>query len=278
MRDSDAPETQRVQFDNSVAVMQSVTGSYGQPGTSGSCPTVKAEIQPNDPQAIGIVNPAQRALIRLTNPNAVKLFYGYQDSTSLLPKYGEALWYGFAFATNSEYRPHYDPSFGAWNNIFVWHNSIYPNPTGSNLSIGVTTIGPSSGASRWSCGSSLSQLSKPRIMIGLDGGNVGAGGSDSTQSTCKRYLGPEFQAGQRYRISMRIKWNAYQNGEVEVWINDVRYVNEIGISTWWRNGDLLDNVYPILENYRKYDTSLPTNIVYYGGIVKGSTAADVAIP
>ena len=115
-------------------------------------------------------------------------------------------------------------------------------------------------------------------MIGLDGGNVNATGSDTSQSTCRRYLGPEFQAGQRYRVSMRIKWNAYQNGEVEVWINDVRYVSELGISTWWRTGDILDNIYPIFENYRKYDTSLPTNTVYYGGIIKGSIPADVAIP
>ena len=258
--------------------MQSVSGSYGLPGTSGSCNTVKAEIQPNDPQALGIVNAAQRAVIRLTNPNAASGFYGYTSGSNVLPKHGETWWYGLAFSTNPGYRPHYDPAFGSWNNIFAWHNSIYSNPTGTNLSVGVSTIGPSSGANQWSCGSALAQLSKPRIIIGLDGGNVSTSGSDTSQSTCRRYLGPEFQAGQRYRIGLRMKWNAYHNGEVEVWINGVRYVSQTGISTWWRSGDALDNVYPIFENYRKYDTSLPTNIVYYGGIIKGATASDVAIP
>jgi Polysaccharide lyase len=269
----------RIAFDNSVNVMQGVAGNWGVPGTSGPCDTVKAEVDATDPQAPGIVNPSQRAAIRLTNPNATNSFYGYSGSSSVLPSYGDTTWYGFAFATNPQYTPHYDPAYGTWNNIFAWHNSTYSNATGSNWSIGVSTIGPSSGASSWSCGqAALTRLAQPRLLISLDGGDVSQSGNDTSTSTCKRILGPVFQPGQRYRLATRIKWDAYQNGSVEVWINDAQYVDLSGISTWWRSGSSLDNDYPIFENYRKYDNTLPANIVYYGGLIRGSTQADVAIP
>jgi hypothetical protein len=279
VRDSDATDPNRVSYDDSVNVMQGVSGNYGQPGTSGPCHTVKAEIDPNDPQVPGITNPAQRAVIRLTNPNATNAFYGYTSTPSPLPNYGETWWYGFAFATNPGYVPHYDSTYGTWNNIFAWHNAIYANATGSNWSVGVSTLGPSSGASSWSCGQvSLSKLAQPRLMFSLDGGDVAQSGNDTTTNTCKRILGPVFVAGQRYRIASRIKWDAYQAGSVDIYVNDVLVVSLSNISTWWRSGTSLDNDYPLFENYRKYDNTLPTNIVYYGGLIRGSTMADVAIP
>jgi hypothetical protein len=115
-------------------------------------------------------------------------------------------------------------------------------------------------------------------MFSIDGGDVAQSGTDTATNTCKRILGPVFVAGQRYRIATRIKWDAYQAGSVDIYVNDAPVVSLSNINTWWRSGTALDTVYPLFENYRKYDNTLPMNTVYYGGLIRGSTTADVAIP
>ncbi len=45
-----------------------------------------------------------------------------------------------------------------------------------------------------------------------------------------------------------------------------------------RAGDIDPGMYPVFENYRAYDTSLPTNDVYYGGLIRGVSQAEVTVP
>jgi hypothetical protein len=283
IRQASVSLSNRVRFDDSVTVMQSVTGSYGQLGTSGPCRTVKAEIQPTDYNANQSPSNAQRATIYAPDSNLTKLFYGSQPP--VFPKSGDSWWYGFAFTTNPGYVPHYDPVYGNWNGIFAFHDSYFAGGWSplAPFGIGVATLGPASGANEYRCGSSMAKLAEPRLEIVLTGGdrdnpNWASDGSNGT-NTCRRYLGPVFRAGQLYRVMMFVKWDAYQNGALQVFVNGTKVVDVTGLSTMWRSGTNTDpGTYPIFQNYRYYDASLPVNAVYYGGLIKGSTQADVTIP
>jgi Polysaccharide lyase len=247
-----------------------VMGSLG-------CRTVKAEIQPRDPDANG-GTANQRAQLYTTD----SLLSKYGGHPSLDAKAGKASWYGFAFSTNTGYVPHYDPVFGNWNSIFSWHNAPINGVWGplANIMLEVSTIGPTSG-SEYRCGTPLSKLAQPRLNIQLNGGNQADSNwpNEDGQLTCRRYLGPVFQPGRKYRVQMFVKWGATMEGALQVWIDGTKYVDVSGISNMWYSGSTMDNgIYPVWENYRAYDTTLPTNIVYYGGLVKGAAQSDVAIP
>jgi hypothetical protein len=146
----------------------------------------------------------------------------------------------------------------------------------------VDTLGPSNGATNWNASAQMTRLAQPRLGIQLNGGdqndsnwpNEGDG-----RITCHRYAGPAFYPGRLYRVQMKITWGAHMDGALQVWVNGVKYVDVTGISNLWYSGTTVDsNTYPVFENYRYYDTSLPTNDVYYGGLIRGSTQADVTVP
>jgi hypothetical protein len=265
---------QRVSFDDSVSVMQSVTDAAGQP-----CHTVKAEIQPHDVDARGGTS-NQRAQLASDSSRMTGAFYGSQPALTPVP--GQNWWYGFAFATNPGYTPHYDPTFGNWNSIFSWHNWYIGNSYGplAPINLEVATIGPSTGENSYMCGSTMTKLFQPRLEVQLNGGNEDDPNwpKEDGQLTCRRYLGPVFQPGHLYRVQMYLNWDATMHGALQVWIDGTRYVDVSGISNMWYSGSTIDqNMYPIFENYRAYDTTLPTNDVYYGGLIRGSTQTDVAI-
>ena len=59
----------------------------------------------------------------------------------------------------------------------------------------------------------------------------------------------------------------------------MRYVNVTNVSTLW----IGRGVYPVVQNYRPHNARIGnqvtwTNSVYYGGLVKGASRGDVAIP
>lgn len=268
--------SQRVVFDNSVQVMQTVSGSSGQPNTTGPCQTVRAEVRAGDPQLTDVANGAQASWLNLVPSNATNTFYGSRPS--LLPQQGQDWWYGFAFTTNPGYTPQTDPSFPNWNVLGLeFHSSDFGGL--GPLAMEVATAGPSNGASTYKCNTALTPLAKPRLEIDLTGGDVSQGAYDTTTNTCRRYQGPTFQAGHLYRVIYHVHWDAFQNGSLQVWIDGTPVVNDSGVSTLWRSGSTVDaHAYPQLQNYRKTTATQSTNIVYYGGVVRGTTQTDVTIP
>jgi Polysaccharide lyase len=250
-----------------VTVMQSL-----------GCHTVKAEIQPNDRDANGGTS-NQRAGVYSTDSLLAK-FGGGQPS--LEAKEGTTIWYGFAFTTNAAYRPHYDPAFGSWNTIWAFHDSSFGGSYSplAPLNLEVATVGYPSGT-RLCQNTGLVTLSPPRLQMQLNGGNKNTTNwpNDDTDNTCRRFLGPSFTSGTLYRVQIRVTWGAHKNGALQVWTNGVKWVDQTGVDTMWESGGTADpSMYPVFENYRYYDTSLPTDIMYYGGLIKGATQADVAVP
>jgi Polysaccharide lyase len=257
---------QRVTYDDSVKVMQSL-----------GCHTIKAEVQPQDPDASGGTANQRAQVIALDS-------YLTSGQPSFGIKEGQTHWYGFAFTTNSGFVPHYDPVNGNWNAVMSFHNSPINGVWGplAPIMLEVDTLGPSNGATNWDARASLTRLARPRLGIQLNGGNQ----NDSNwpnegdgQITCHRFAGPVFTPGQLYRVQARITWGAHMNGALQVWIDGVKYVDVTGISNLWYSGTTVDNnAYPVFENYRYYDVMLPTNDVYYGGLLTGSSQADVTVP
>jgi hypothetical protein len=283
---------QRVYFDDSVKVMDSVSGSYGRPGTSGPCRTVAVRIDSSDPQVSGIANGAQGSVIRMDPQNATNTFYGGRPT--VIPQQGETWYYGFAAATNGGYVPHgaktSDPGFGNWNSFGLeLHSSI--GVLGPIMQE-IATVGPRGGGTRrrngaisYRCNTNMAKLSQPRLQVALTAGLNNATTNDSSH-TCLRFQGPAFRPGAVYRVIYQVKWDSFGHGLFRWWVDSgdgrgyVLYADADGVSTLWRDGsgNVDTRTYPQLLNYRKTDTSLPTSIMYYGGFVRGSTMTDVMIP
>jgi hypothetical protein len=81
-------------------------------------------------------------------------------------------------------------------------------------------------------------------------------------------------------IQEKFTWGANNTGAATYWIDGRQIASYTNISTYGCTGGL----YPVLENYRPYptyvngSTTTYTNTVWYGGIIRGNTFADVAIP
>ncbi len=257
---------ERVVYDDSVDVMHSL-----------GCHTVRADIRPNDPDANG-GRSNQRAQLYATD--ATLAHHGGQPS--LEAKAGKTSWYGFAFATNPGYVPHYDRVQGNWNAIFSWHDAPINGVWAplANILLEVATIGPKKGR-EYRCAVGLRKLVKARLGIQLNGGDLNDRNwpRETSRATCRRYLGPVFTPGRRYRVQMRVKWGAYMDGALEVWIDGTKYVDVKRVSNVWYRGSKVDSgIYPVFENYSFYDPSLPTRSVYYGGLIKGASRSDVDVP
>lgn len=286
------PASSRIVFDDSVTVMQSLDGSYGNPGTVGPCRTVSIRVEPDDPDIPGVVAGAQGGVLRPYPDLYTNSFFGPPPDAR--PLQGETWWYGFAAKTNSGFVAHGqitpDLVNGLWNSFGLeWH-----------VSIGGTTLGPimqeihtmvpasvnlgPAGTPWWKCNeaSGWSHISPPRLAIALTAGLNDSLTDDATH-TCRRIQGPTFTAGTLYKSIYKVKWDAFNQGEFVWWVDSgsgyTKYADMTGVSTLWRSATGPDTgTYPQLLQYRKSDTSLPTSIIYYGGFVKGSTMADVLIP
>lgn len=258
--------SQRVTYDDSVDVMHSL-----------GCHTVRADIQPSDPDANG-GRANQRA--QLFANDSTLAHHGGQPS--LEARVGKTSWYGFAFATNPGYVPHHDRVRGNWNAIFSWHDAPINGRWGplANILLEVATIGPRKG-SQYRCGVPLRKLKQPRLGLQLNGGDLDDAGwpRESGRLTCRRQLGPVFTPGRRYRVQMRVKWGAHMDGALQVWIDGTKMIDVDRINNVWRRGPTIDGgIYPVFENYSYYNPSLPTRSVYYGGLVRGASRSDVDIP
>jgi hypothetical protein len=260
---------QRVSFDNSVDVMQSL-----------GCDTVKAELQPTDPDTSGGTG-AQRAQLYVTDDQLAK--YGGQPA--LGDRRGDTTWYGFAFATNPGYKPQTGLSNGSWANwnlIFSWHNTPIGGAWGpqANIQIVVATTAPANGSSAVSCGAAYSPV-QSRLSVEVNGGNQDDAQwyNEDADNTCRRYFGPAFVPGHVYRIEMAVTWGDHKSGAVHLWIDGTDVVNVSGIDNMWYSSAGQAGLYPVFENYRPYSPSIgSTNDVYYGGLVKGSSLTDVRVP
>jgi hypothetical protein len=261
---------QRVSFDNSVNVMRSV-----------GCDTIKAELQPNDPDTNGGTT-VQRAQLYVDDAQLAK--YGRQPA--LGDTRGETTWYGFAFATNAGYTPQTGKADGTganWNLIFSWHNTPVRGVWGpqANIQLVVATTAPSNGATAVSCGGQYTTLSQPRLSIELTGGNQDDSRwfVDDSDSTCRRYFGPVFQPGHVYRVAMAVKWGDHKSGALKVWIDGTEVTNVSGIDNLWYGAAGQAGLYPVFENYRPYSFAIRSiNDVYYGGLIKGTSLDDVQVP
>lgn len=251
---------QRVTYDNTRRVMR----SFG-------CHTVKAEIEPLDHDANG-GTANQRAQIAMKPLPALRITEG---STA---------WYGDAFATNRGFVPHQDPLYGAFNELQCFHNS----PVNGKLApqapifLGIATIAPPAGRHMWFAATHLVKLREPHLWIGVYGGNQDSAAwpnEDGTFTARGYLLKTRFVPGRRYAVQFRITWSAHMNGAVEVWINGRRQLSAKHVSNMWRSGETVDDrMFPVFGNYRAYDTSLPTNAIYYGGLLVGATRKEVTAP
>ena len=291
-RSSGATAAQRVYYDDSVSVMESVNGSYGATGTSGPCRTAAVRIDPDDPPVSGVAAGAQASQLLpyydlYTNP-----YFGPPPDAR--PQQGQEWWYGFAAKTNPGYIAHGqitpDLTFGSWNSFGLeFHQTI--GQLGPVMQE-ITTMTPNNfstgpaGNKWWTCSQpgGWTHISQPRIQLALTAGLNDSVGDDANH-TCRRIMGPVFEAGRLYKSIYQVKWDAFNNGSLRWWVDSgdgqgyVKYADWTGVSTLYRAGSNPDTgTWPTLLNYRKTDISLPSSIMYYGGFVRGSTMTDVAIP
>jgi hypothetical protein len=242
------------------------------------CHTVKAEIQPRDPDANG-GTANQRAQVM-----ALDSYVAASGQPSFGMKEGQTRWYGYAFKTNAGYVPHYDSTFGNWNAIMSFHNAAINGMYGplAPLMLEVDTLAPSNGSTNWDARATLTRSAQPHLGLQINGGNQNDANwpnEGDGQITCHRYMGPVFTAGHLYHVQFKVTWSSKMQGAVQLWIDGTKYVDVTGVSNLWYSGTSVDqNMYPVFENYRYYDTTLPTNAVYYGGLITGSTQADVLTP
>jgi len=289
------PASSRIVFDDFVPVMQSVAGSYGNPGTSGPAHTVRIAINQGDPEIPGIAAGAQGGVLRPYPDLYTNAFFGPPPDAR--PQQGETWWYGFAATTNPGYIAHGqlvpDLSWGLWNSFGLeWHVAIGGSVLGPIMQE-IHTMRPSSfnsgpnGSVWWTCNAAggWAHLSPPRLGIALTGGLNSGGPTEDAEHTCRRIQGPVFTAGTTYKSIYRVKWDAFEQGEFDWYVDSgdgqgyVQYAAMTDVSTMWRSSSGPDaGTYPQLLMYRKTDNSLPDAVTYYGGFIRGSVMSDVVIP
>lgn len=302
-RSSPFPDvSQRVFWEPSISLMTGLTGDWGpSEAGSGPCLTVGIRIDGSDPQDPGIANPAQSGVLNpyfdlFGQPNVAgdsNPFFG--SPVDPRPQQGEESWWGYACQTNPGFIAHGqitpDLSFPGWNSFGLQlHQTIgLLGPVMQEIWTAQPTSGFSLGPQGnkwWTCNGvgPFQHMSPPRLALALTGGLNDVTTDDATH-TCRRALGPVFVAGRRYRTLYRVVWDAFQQGLIEWWVNAdddagyVKWASWTGVSTLWRSGSSPDTgTYPTMLNYRRYDMSLPSNIIYYAGFVKGPKLDDVVIP
>ncbi len=237
-----------VAYDSSVDVMSSL-----------GCETIRASVAPGDPTDPG--GCCQRAqMISSDSMQAAK------GGPSFGVVRGETHWYGFAFSTNAGYKPQ-SATYPDWNNIFIWHGTSGAPFCGLALAVS-TKVDTNGSYSSFPDG-------QPHLSLDLWGNSTTNLGFTQEYHF---YDPAPFQPGHRYRIAMKVLWGDSNTGGVEWWV-DGRQVTPF--TTGLTNMAVGYGLYPIFENYRPAASSAGitwTNTVYYGGLVKGSSLADVSLP
>jgi Polysaccharide lyase len=237
-----------VGYDSSVDVMNSL-----------GCETMRASIAPSDPTDPG--GCCQRAqVITSDSMQAAK------GDPAFGVVRGETHWYGFAFSTNAGYKPQ-SATYPDWNNIFIWHgNSGAPF---CGLAVAVSTKVDTNG--------SYSNFPDGQAHLSLDLWGNSVSNPGFTQEY--HFYDPRpFQPGHRYTIEMKVLWGDSNTGGVEWWVDGMQVTP---FTTGLTNMAVGYGLYPIFENYRPNASAAGitwTNTVYYGGLVKGSSLADVSVP
>jgi hypothetical protein len=234
-----------VTFDDRVDVMNSL-----------GCHTIKAEIHPHDPTTNnGTVQRAQ--IIFDHGPSAIGAIRG------------QTWYYGWAFATNPAYTAQHSTTWPQFNVIMSWHGT-----RGSPYFSGTGTI--ISTLNERNDGSTFPYADKKYHLM------FDSVGTDCTGKHSQWHIHDPrpFQPGHRYVIQEEIRWGDSHDGGMAVWVDGRQILH-------WTTG--LSNmacgygVYPVFENYRPADALIGnllsgTNDAYYGGLIKGTTLSDVAIP
>ena len=268
--------SQRVSFDDSVGV-----------GALIGCHSVRNHLDPTDTDTNGLTGQKQRADVFLSDGGITKA----NETPTIYPggqpllgdTRGNTTYYGYAFQTSNTFVVKPPPDWQAFQD---WHAStiacastcyIDQQPIELDVStVGMKTPQCRSGTAAYADGQS-------HLVISINGGN-----SDdpnwtlptATDATCLRYDGPDFIPGHTYRVIYKMTWGDHGTGAAQVWIDGVQYVNVSGINTMIYSASTGQqaSVYMKFANYRKYDTSYPPQDVWFSGLVKGGTLADVTIP
>jgi hypothetical protein len=264
------PKPSMVSFDDSPGnVMESV-----------GCHSVAATIAPNDPTTGG--GTVQRAQIISDD--------GDQSSVNVNgPSFGmtagSAYYYGFAFETNPDYVAENSSPF--FNTLMTFHPggaSQYSGGTLEDSAYGPFNDHGTANPSDDTYGNPWTDCTNP--VAGVCGHLVfqiaGQRNCSGTPTNEQRWFNDPhpFVPGERYVIQAHITWASNDHGAATVWINGTQVGDLTGISTLACG----DTPYPVLENYRPYPTyvngseTTHTNTVWYGGLIRGNTLTDVAIP
>jgi hypothetical protein len=246
-----SPKASMVAFDNSVDVMKIV-----------GCNTVRATIQPHDPTTNnGTVQRAQlisgdreQALAHAPSFGAVR---------------GQTWYYGWAFSTNADYQVQNSATWPQFNVIMSWHGT-----DGAPYFAGTGTL--ISTLNQWHNGTTFPYADgRPRLMFDSLGTDC-----SGTRRQWHFHDPAPFRPGHRYVIQQKIKWGDSRDGGMAIWV-DGRQV--VPWTTGLSNMACGYGLYPVFENYRPANGRIGniirrTNSVYYGGLVKGISLADVTIP
>jgi hypothetical protein len=250
---SPALRPEMVTYDDRVHVM-----------TSLGCHTIRARLRPNDPTTDG--GSVQRA--QLISSDTLQLKRGRGRSFGVVR--GQTWYYGFAFATNRGYKPQNSRKWPNWNMIFDWHWTEGA-PTCGMVLIDVSTQRATRGSPK--------RFADRRPRLSLD--ICGTSSARPAIAQQWHFYDPRpFRPGHRYRIYEKIRWGDSNTGAIAWWVDDAQVTPwTTGVSTMAAGyGE-----FPVFENYRPANARIGnlitwTNDVYYGGLVKGASLSDVAIP
>jgi hypothetical protein len=267
---------QRISFDDSVGV-----------GALIGCHSLRNHLDPNDTDPNGLTGRVQRADVFLSDAGITKANVAptiYSGGQPLLgDARGNTTYYGYAFQTSDTFVVKPPPD---WQVFQDWHASTITCASTcyidqQPIELDVSTVGMKTPQCR--SGTAAYTDGQPHLVISINGGN-----SDNpnwrlptaTDATCLRYNGPDFIPGHTYRVIYKMTWGDHGTGAAQVWVDGVQYVDVSGINDMIYSASTGQraSVYPKFANYRKYDTSYPPQDVWFGGLVLGSSLADVTIP
>jgi hypothetical protein len=168
---------------------------------------------------------------------------------------GVTQWWRWAQKTAADYVPQNDGTTPRWNNYGgEFHN------TGSGPQANVQV---------------LVDAGLTKLGIDINGGVAASWPGSGTQ---RQYNIFDFVAGELLDFIMQVKWASDGTGFVNIWVSRnggsyTQYVADTGPNLWVSEG-----AYPKMANYRRTGASGHTNIVYFTGLLRGASLADLAVP
>jgi hypothetical protein len=276
-----------IEFDDSVGDLMRGVG----------CHAVRTSIAPADPGTCeGPCTPPEVQRAQIFNQDNIRTVRGVAAPGFGMVS-GETWYYSVAFETNSAYTgENSDPFF---NLLFSFHpggvggggNGI-GSGTCCELAVNASPDGPFGHSQDGGTGRGWSDCPRSfasclHLTFETAGGYGCTSGFDSGRHDVHFVSDPDyFVPGLRYVITVLVNWQENHTGLEEFWVNGREIARFTGISTLLCN----DVAYPALENYRPSYQANPTaikvnggpypatNIVWYGGMVRGSTWNAVQIP